>query len=188
MARTAPNVRAAGTFTADNLAALPDELRYDLIAGELITMSPASAKHGRHAQNLGFFIDSHVREHHLGTVFAAETGFILSHDPDTVLAPDVAFVRADRLPPEDEWQGFLALAPDLVVEVISPSETASQVMDKVLAYLDAGVPMVITLDPNRKIVAVYRPDRAARILTISDTLDGGDVLPGFRLPLADLFA
>jgi Uma2 family endonuclease len=188
MAMTAPHVQPAGSFTAADLATLPDDLRYDLIAGELIEMSPASAKHGRYSQDLGFFIDSHVREHRLGTVFAAETGFILSRDPDTVLAPDVAFVRADRLPPEEEWQGFLALAPDLVVEVISPSETASRILTKVLAYLDAGVLMVITIDPERKVAGVYGQDRVGRILTIADTLDGGDVLPGFRLPLADLFA
>jgi Uma2 family endonuclease len=187
MAITAPGVQLAFPLSADDLAALPDDRRYDLIAGELIEMSPASAKHGRYAQDLGFFIDSHVREHSLGTVFAAETGFLLARDPDTVLAPDVAFVRADRLPPEETWKGFLSLAPELVVEVISPSDTVSQVLEKVLTYLDAGVQMVITVDPQRTAITVYGQDRAARILTISDTLETGDVLPGFRLPLADLF-
>ena len=185
---TAPKVQAAGIFTADDLTTLPDDRRYDLVAGELIEMSPAAAKHGKYAMRFGSRLDAHVTQHNLGTVFAAETGFLLSRDPDTVLAPDVAFVRADRLPPEEEWQAFLPLAPDLVVEVVSPSETAIQVMDKVLAYLDAGVRMVITVDPIRKVVVVYGPDRSARILTIADTLDGGDVLPGFRLPLAELFA
>jgi len=189
MALTVPPIERTGLWTADDLLALPeDDLRHEIIAGELIEMSPASAKHGRYAQDLGFFIDSHVRENRLGTVFAAETGFLIARDPDTILAPDIAFVRADRLPPEDTWEGFLELAPDLVVEVISPSDTASRVLSKVLMYLDAGTQLVVTLDPNRKVVVVYGPDRVGRILTVSDTLDGGDVLSGFRLPLADLFA
>ncbi len=189
MALTAPPIERTGLWTADELLALPeDDLRHEIIAGELIEMSPAAAKHGKYAMRLGGRMDAHASEHGLGTVFAAETGFLIARDPDTILAPDIAFVRADRLPPEDTWEGFLELAPDLVVEVISPSDTASRVLSKVLMYLDAGVRLVITLDPNRKVVVVYGPDRVGRILTVSDTLDGGDVLPGFRLPLADLFA
>lgn len=189
MAMTAPPIERAGLWTAEKLLALPDDdLLHEIIAGELIEMPPPSAKHGKYAMRLGGRMDAHASEHRLGTVFAAETGFILSRDPDTVLAPDIAFVRADRLPPEDEWEGYLALAPDLVVEVISPSDTASRVLSKVLMYLDAGTQLVITLDPDRKAVVVYGPDRVGRILTVADTLDGGDVLPGFRLSLADLFA
>ncbi len=96
-------------------------------------------------------------------------------------------MRADRLPPEEEWEEYLALAPDLVVEVLSPSDTASGVLDKTLAYLDAGVLLVVTLDPKRQVAVVTGPDRVARILGRDDVFDGGDVVPGFRLPLADLF-
>jgi Uma2 family endonuclease len=175
-------------LTADDLETLPDDLgRSDLIRGELIQMAPAAAKHGKYAMRFGSRLDVYVTEHKLGTVFAAETGFVLARDPDTVLAPDIAFVRADRLPSEDEWDGYLAIAPDLVVEVLSPSDTARSVLDKVLFYLDAGTRLVVTLDPTRQITIVYGPDRVGRILRRDETFDGGDVVPGFRLPLADLF-
>ena len=158
MAVTAPRVERTGLWTAAELLALPeDDLRHEIIAGELIEMSPPSAKHGKYAMRLGSRMETHAFEHGLGTVFAAETGFLIARDPDTVLAPDVAFVRADRLPPEEEWRGFLELAPDLVVEVISPSESASSVLAKVLMYLDAGVQMVITLDPRSASGGRLRP-------------------------------
>lgn len=189
MATTVLTTRPGAYLTADDLAALPDDGdRFDLIRGELIRMAPAAATHGKCAMRFGSRLDVHVTEHKLGTVFAAETGFVLARDPDTVLAPDVAFVRADRLPPEEEWAGYLALAPDLVVEVLSPSDTARAVLDKVLFYLDAGARLVVTLDPTRQIGIVYGPDRVGRILRLEDTFDGGDVVPGFRLPLAELFA
>lgn len=188
MATTALRSTRTALLTADDLAALPDTTdRYDLLRGELIQMAPAAAKHGKYAMRFGTPLDVYVTENGLGTVFAAETGFILARDPDTVLAPDVAFVRADRLPPEEEWEGYLALAPDLVVEVLSPSDTASGVLDKTLAYLDAGVLLVVTLDPKRQVAVVTEPDRMARILGRDDVFDSGDVVPGFRLPLADLF-
>lgn len=189
MATTALRPGRATLLTIEDLSALPDDAdRYDLIRGALIQMAPAAAKHGKCAMRLGSRLDGYVTRHRLGTVFAAETGFVLARDPDTVLAPDVAFVRADRLPPEEEWVRHLALAPDLVVEGLSPSDTASAVLDKVLFYLDAGSRLVVTLDPIRRIAFVYGPDRVGRIRRLDDTFDGGDVVPGFRLPLADLFA
>jgi len=176
-------------LTVVDLSALPDDAdRHDLIRGALIRMAPAAAKHGKCAMRFGCRLDGYVTRHRLGTVFAAETGFVLARDPDTVLAPDVAFVRADRLPPEEEWGGYLALAPDLVVEGLSPSDTASAVLDKVLFYLDTGARLVVTLDPIRQIAIVYGPNRLGSILRLDDTFDGGDVVPGFRLPLGDLFA
>lgn len=174
--------------TAEDLALpIEDECRYDLIRGELYRMAPAGARHGKIGMRIARPLANHVSEHELGEVFGAETGFILARDPDTMLAPDVAFVRADRLPPDEEQDGFLPLAPDLVVEIVSPSDTARYVFDKVMEYLDAGVLMVIVIEPRRRTVSVYGSDRVARVLVEGEELDGGDVLPGFRLPVKDLF-
>lgn len=123
----------------------------------------------------------------MGIVVAAETGFVLEHDPDTVLAPDIAFVRADRLPPRSERQGFLDLPPDLAVEVACPSQSRPSAERKVAEYLDAGVSLVWVLWPTRKTISVHRSNREPLVLGIGDVLDGEDVLPGFRLPLAELF-
>jgi Uma2 family endonuclease len=176
-------------MTADQLLELSatSECRYDLIRGELIEMSPAGARHGRIAATLARLVGNFVAEYGLGVVFAAETGFILTQQPDTVLGPDAAFVRSDRLPPDEEQDGYLRLAPDLAVEVISPSDRAGQVSDKVAEYLDAGVRLLWVIEPRRRIVTAYTPDRHALILREHDELDGGDVLPGFHLPVAELF-
>ena len=173
----------------DEIAALPsDGFRYDLIRGELYRMSPAGARHGEIAMEIGWRIKTFVAEHRLGTVYAAETGFLLGRDPDTLLAPDVAFVQTDRLPESAQAEGFLALAPDLVVEVVSPSDTSRYVSDKVLTYLDAGCQLVWVVEPERRTVTAWTPDRMARVIMAGQRVDGGDVLPGFGLDLADIFA
>lgn len=175
--------------TAAELLKLPgDGQRYDLIRGELYCMSPAGARHGRVSAKVAQRLLNHVEPRKLGLVFGAETGFILARDPDVVLAPDVAFVRADRLPPDDQQDGFLALAPDLVVEIVSPSDRWNYVMDKVQEYLRAGVRLLWVIDPRRKSVVVFGPEGSGRTLGEGDSVDGGDVLLGLSLPVADVFA
>jgi len=174
--------------TIQDLAQLGDEPgRYDLIRGELIHMSPAGARHGEIAMRVGYKLAAYADEQAAGVVYAAETGFVLARDPDVLLAPDVAFVRQGRLPHDDELDGFLEIAPDLVVEIVSPSDRLRDVSDKVMEYLNAGVGLVWVVEPRRKLVNVYLPDRTSRILTGDDELDGGDVLPGFRLALPEIF-
>lgn len=174
-------------MTVEDLAQLSDECRYDLIRGELVTMTPAGFGHGNFALAIGADLKQYQRSSGLGRAVGAETGFILARDPDVMLAPDAAFVLHDRLPSRDEWGPFLELAPDLAVEVISPGDRARYVADKVMEYLDAGVRLVWLIDPIRETVTVYSSDRTARILTITDELDGGDVLPGFSVPVAQIF-
>jgi len=173
--------------TAEDVAALADDgYRYDLIGGQLIRVSPAGFRHGRLtaelARRLGTFLVEHPS---LGVVVGAETGFVLARDPDSVLGPDAAFVRRDRLPAEAEWDGYLELAPDLAVEVVSPHDRWSYVTDKVETYLAAGVALVWVLDPRRRAVRVYRADGSEQRLRAAsgDSLDGEQILPGFRLPL-----
>jgi len=174
--------------TAEELARLPaDGWRYELIDGELQRMCPAGFEHGVVGMRFGRFLSAYVDEHGLGVVTAAETGFYIDHEPLTILAPDAAFVRADRIPPADEQSGFADVVPDLVVEVVSPFDPQSAVDDKVARYLAAGVPLVWVAYPRRRTVRAHRPGQDPVELGESDVLDGGDVLPGFRLRLGDLF-
>ena len=178
---------ATGLMTAEDLERMPkDEGRYDLIKGVLHRMSPTGLRHlivsGTFIRVFGAF----VAERELGVV-GGEGGFVLERDPDTVLAPDMVFIRGDRLPPEEELDHFAHLAPDLVVEVLSPSDTARKVNQKIAAYLEAGVRMVLKADPRRRTITGYELGLPPRRLTAADEFDGGDVLPGFRVPVAELF-
>ena len=174
--------------TAEELLALPDDgWRYELVRGELRRSMPAGYGHGKVAARIGRLVGNHVEQHELGDVLAAGTGFVIERGPDTVRAPDASFVSAARLPADAVW-GFGELAPDLAVEVLSPSDTATEVLDKVLQWLEAGVRLVWVLDPRRRTVSVHTPDRHVRVLIEGEVLDGGDVLPDFRVEVSALFA
>ena len=173
---------------ADLLALAGDERHYELVRGDLMMMSPTSPKHGRYASRLDRALGTYVEEHDLGEVYTAEPGFLLHPEPEPVVrAPDVAFVRKDRIPLEEEQHGFWELAPDLVVEVISPSETAQEIQKKVQDYLTAGTGLIWLVYPDTRSVVEYRSRTRIRELTIDDTLEGGGVIPGFQYPLRSLF-
>lgn len=173
--------------TAAQLLEAPDLGRCELIRGELLMMSPAGFRHGHLAAKLAQILMNFVESRALGVVTGSETGFQIAHDPDTVRAPDVAFVRADRLPPI-EPRGFFPGAPDLAVEVLSPCDRASEVNAKVRDWLEAGARRVWVVDPQTETVAVYRSAGEAAILGLSETLPGEDVLPGFAVPVRQIFA
>jgi Uma2 family endonuclease len=170
-------------MTAEELLALPDDgMRHELIDGELRTMAPAGGPHGRDAMRVSVPVAAHVYSNELGEVLAAETGFVLRRDPDTVRAPDFAFIRAERWPAEGLPEGYVTIPPDLVLEVVSPSDTATEVREKVDEWLRFGVRAVWVLYPGPRL-DVYLGD--GRVLTYGpdDGVDGGDVLPGFRIGL-----
>lgn len=176
-------------MTADELARLPDTgRRRELIEGELHDMAPAGGEHGlvsiEAAYHLRAFIDAHPETG--GAVFAAETGFRLARDPDTVRAPDVAYVARERLA-RARVAGYPELAPDLVVEVVSPNDTAAAVQRKVADWLRAGARLVWVLYPATRTATVFQADGSARMLGTGDDLTGERVLPGFRCRLGDLF-
>ena len=150
-------------------------------------MTPAGFEHGRITINISLPLARFVKEQGLGVVTTAETGFQIAHDPDTVRAPDVGFIRADRVPSETTV-GFFQGAPDLAVEVLSPNDRASAVTAKVQDWLAAGCRAVWVVDPGTKSVAVYRALDRIVVLSRSDSLTGNDVLPDFRLPVAEIFA
>jgi len=174
--------------TAEQLLGMPDDgCRYELIAGELRKMVPAGWKHGAVEGRLHSLLGHYVLEHRLGEVFGAETGFLLARDPDTVRAPDVAFVGKQRfaaaLPEEAFWPG----APDVAVEVVSPGDTQREIDEKVKGWLDAGAALVWVVSPSWRTVTVYRSASDIKTLTEKDDLEGGDVVPGFRCRVVDLF-
>ncbi|MGH9225043.1 MAG: Uma2 family endonuclease [Acidimicrobiales bacterium] len=175
-------------LTAENLYAFPDDgTRYELVKGELSVMAPSGFEHGDISGVVVVRIGSFVLERRLGRILTADAGFILARDPDTLQAPDVAFVRADRIPPPEDRRRFAELAPDLVVEVVSPSDRPGDVTAKALRWAQAGVKLVWVIHPEERTVAVYEPGGAVTVVDEGGELDGGEVLPGFRLAVAELF-
>jgi len=175
--------------TADELLRLPNgNFRYELVQGELRRMNPAGNVHGRVAMNVGISLGSYIKAHDLGAVYAAETGFKLSSDPDTVRAPDVAFVSRNRIEAIGEVEGFWPGAPDLAVEVVSPGDAFAEVEEKVFDWLDAGTRMVVVVNPRQRSATVYKSPSDITVLAEADVLDGGDVVPGFELMLREIFA
>jgi len=176
------------SMTAADLLRLPsDGRRYELLRGALRQMAPAGPTHGRLAMRIAAHLFQHVEAHHLGTVYAAETGFQLTQDPDTVRAPDVAFVSQQRLEAVGEIEGYWPGAPDVAVEVISPSDRYTDVEDKVVEWLEAGSRMVIVVNPRQRSVTVYHSRTDTVRLTEEDALDGSDVVPGWQLPIKEVF-
>ncbi len=175
-------------MTAGELLGLPDDgKRYELVEGELREMVPAGARHGSAAATLTVLLGQHVRAERLGIVLAAETGFIISRDPDTVRAPDISFVAQDRIPPEGPPEGYWELAPDLAVEVVSPNDTAAEVQSKVQMWLESGVRLVWIVYPDTRSVVVYESLKEISTFTAEDTLSGGGVVPGFECKVAEVF-
>jgi Uma2 family endonuclease len=174
--------------TADELLSLPrGRFRYELVRGELITMSPAGSEHGAVVVNVTLLLGRYVKAGRLGVVFGAETGYKLATDPDTVLAPDISFIRRERIPASGLPQGYWPGAPDLAVEVLSPSDRAQKVHEKVKGWLAAGVQVVWTVDPTRRTVVVHRSPTEGVTLHEQDELDGEAVVPGFRCRVAEIF-
>lgn len=163
--------------------------RSELVRGRVVREPPAGGEHGSLAGRLHGRLARHVDDHGLGLVLAAETGFEIAPDPDgTVRAPDVAFISKERIPDDGIPRGFWPGPPDLAVEVVSPSNSADQLQGKIFDYLDAGTRMVWVVHPRTRTVTVYRSTEEIRILGEGDVLDGADVVTGFRLPVAELFA
>jgi len=176
-------------MTADELLQLPDNgTRRELIAGELHEMPPAGGDHGYVGYQAQIELGIYLRQHPEigGSFFLSDTGYRLSRDPDTVRAPDISYVGADRLA-QARVRGFPELAPDFVVEVVSPNDTAAEVQQKAEQWLRAGVLLVWILYPATRSAMVYRSDGTVRLLHADDVIEADPVLPGFACRLGDLF-
>jgi Uma2 family endonuclease len=174
--------------TAEELLRKPDDgYRYELVKGELRKMVPAGSEHGYVAYRIALLLGQHVEEHKLGRVYAAETGFRISSNPDTVRAPDAAFVSRERVEKAGRVEGYWPGAPDLAAEVVSPNDTHTEVTEKALSWLDTGSRMVLVVDPLQRTVTVYRSLDDIRVLIGDSTIDGTDVVPDWKLSVAELF-
>ena len=181
-------VAKVGLVTAAELLDMPDDgYRYELVRGELRKMAPAGAEHSAIGIKVGISLGSHVMANDLGTVFGADGGFLLERNPDTVRAPDVGFVRRERVEETGLVRGYWPGAPDLAVEVISPNDLYTEVAEKVEEWLKAGTLMVVVVDPRRRVATVHRPGQEAVTLAEGETLEGNDVVPGWRMLVGDIF-
>lgn len=164
-----------------------EDVKAELVRGELRVTPPPGGPHGRAATNLLLLLGLHLKGTGFGWVYADGVGYQLLQLPRTVRVPDLSFVRADRLPSEGIGPGLLKLAPDLAVEVLSPSESASDIGEKLDDYLLSGTPLIWVVDPVRRTVMVVASDAPFQLLREGDTLDGGDVIPGFSCAVDEVF-
>ncbi len=173
-------------MTAEELlrTSIPDK-HVELVRGVLSVREPAGYRHGRVSMELALLLSQHVKAVEAGQVVSAETGFKLASDPDTVRAPDVAFISRERLP-DPQTRGFPAFGPDLVVEVLSPDDRPGETLAKVGDWLEGGARLVWVIDPERRVARVYRQDGTETHLAENGTLDGEDVLPGFSCRLTSI--
>jgi Uma2 family endonuclease len=175
------------TISADDLERLtPPNKRSELVRGVLVVREPPGYQHGVVTARLARIIADYVDARRAGEVLAGDPGFKLASNPDTVRAPDVAFVKRERAP-DPSPTGFADFAPDLAVEVLSPNDRPGEVLAKVADWLSAGSSLVWVVDPARRSARVYRADGSEVLVSVDDALDGEDVLPGFICPLAALF-
>lgn len=162
---------------------LPNK-RTELVRGVLIVREPSGYQHGAVAMRIALRLGRFLEDHPLGQLVAAETGFVLERGPDTVRAPDVGFIRNERVP-SPLPRGYADFTPDLAVEVLSPDDRPGEVLEKVGDWLKAGARLVWVVDPIRRVARVYRADGTQAELQADDALDGEDVLPGYSARLAD---
>ncbi len=175
-------------MTVDDLYGLPDDGRkYELQAGLLVSEPLPGMRHGRVACCLAEVLGAHVRLQRLGVVIINDSGFILSRSPDTVRGPDVSFISRERFEAVGDIVTAFPGAPDLAVEVLSPSNSPAAIHAKVADYLAAGTQCVWVIDTEAETVAVYRSLLSPGTLAADDVLDGGDVVPGFQTTVAQLF-
>ncbi len=176
---------ATKLMTAEELANLPDDgYRYELLRGELIQMAPPDWIHGVRQARLAYEFVAYADQ--FGGQVTGEAGFHLEVNPDTVLAPDLTYTRPERVP-NDAERGFARYAPDVAVEIDSPSNRPGERRRKVQAYHRAGTRLVLFVNDERRTVTVEHADGRSEVLHVDDVFDGGDVMPGFRLAVADFF-
>lgn len=176
-------------WTVDDLEATgAPEGRWELIDGELVAMAPVSEQHWTVGSALIYRISAYVVPRRLGLVLTPDAAVVLSEEPAVMRVPDVGFIRAERLPADRDRRRFLRVVPDLAVEIISPNDRTADVVTKGMMWLEAGVTLLWLVDPDAKTVTVFERGRAPRALTIEQTLDGGEVLPGFELAVRVVFS
>jgi Uma2 family endonuclease len=179
-------VEQSPPVTGEELYRTGDLGRTELVKGEIVHMSPTGFAHGYIETNFSASLKAFVKQQKAGHVLSGEVGIYTHRNPDTVRAADVAFVSNERMA-QVKSKSYLDVAPELVVEVLSPDDSWGELMDKLEEYFAIGVKVVWVADPRKKRVYVHRGITDARQLNVGDTLTGEDVLPGFSVPVAELF-
>lgn len=175
------------TIISDDLLDLPkDGFRYEIVRGELRKKMPSGILHALIAGRIAGLLSGFIRQRRLGEILTAEPGFKLSLTPETLRVPDVSFMRMDKFLQIKNLDKFYSGAPNLAVEVISPSETFQDVQEKIEDYLASGVEMIWIVRPKQTTITVYRPQHELTVLRIGDSLDGADVIPGFTCSVEDI--
>lgn len=159
----------------------------ELIRGQLLVREPSGSSHGRIAATLAYFITDFARRNRLGVVFAQDTGFKIESDPDTVRAPDVAFLAQERVDQVPD-HGYAALTPDLLAEIMSSDDRPGELLTKVAQWLEEGAKLVWVIDPRIREARVYRSDGSLTIIGVDGMLEGEDVLPGFTCALTEILS
>jgi Uma2 family endonuclease len=175
--------------TAAQLLTLPAGMgkRYELVAGELRVMSPSGWRHGMVVDNIHFLLGTYIRQHDLGRCFGAETGFLLKRKPDTVRGPDFAFIAKQNLPADEPKEAYWPGAPDLAVEVLSPGDTMGEVDEKIEEWLTTGCAAVWVVDPKLQTVTIYQSMTNVVVKTVSETMQGDPIVPGFSCAVDEFF-
>jgi Uma2 family endonuclease len=174
-------------MTIEEFEQLPDDgSRYELVDGELERMPPTGEGHGDVDRQFIWLLDSYIRPRGIEKLFV-ETSFVLSLERRTVRQPDIAFVQAERLSGDRDRDRSVRVVPDLVIEIVSPSDRRSAVVDKAHEYLRYGVRIVWVVDPPSRSVTIFRIDGSVEVLGNDDTIDGEDIIPGFRAMIRDIF-
>jgi Uma2 family endonuclease len=176
------------TYTLEEFMRLPTDEPWELWEGELRKVPGAGGEASELAGEIYALVRQFVKPRSLGMLTPADGTYILSHNPLTIVVPDVAFVSWERLPGRVRPQGYIPVPPDLAIEVRSPSDRAGEIEEKLDRYRRAGVPLIWWVNPTRRTVSVYRNGALVAELREGDVLDGEDILPGFTLPVADIFA
>ena len=175
-------------ITAEQFASLPDSaLPIELVKGNLVEMNPPMPRHGEICSNVDFLLRLYLNDHPTGRVVTNDANVLIKRNPDTVRGADWAFVARSNLPGQNPEEAFWPGPPDMAVEVLSPGDRAGAVREKNEAWLAAGVKLLWVVDPDHETVAIYRSPADVIVKTATDTLDGGDILPGFHCRVAEIF-
>ena len=183
----APAVADKGLMTAEEFLLLPDDdMQRELVRGDVVEKMPSGGRHSVVGGDVHTELNIFVRAARSGVCPQADAGFVLSRDPDTVRSPDAAYVSHERLGPHGVPTGFFQCAPDLAVEVVSPSDRPGEIMEKVRDYIQAGTRLFWVIDPEKRMATVWRADSTVSFISETGVLSGEDVLPGFDLALASV--
>jgi len=184
---TRPKPPVDRPLTAEEFGELPDCEPCELIRGRVVPLTYSGLMRSLLATKTAFRLAGYAKDKGLGQVFVGQVGIVLERNPDTVRGPDVGFICTGRMPPQEELDEYLKVPPDLCVEVVSPGDRWPKITEKVDMFLAFGVTLVWVIDPQTRTAHVYRKGREVRVVQATGSLEGEDVLPGFMLPLAELF-